>query len=180
MLIERERSCLLVVDVQERLAPAMSDAVTVIRQAGLLMQAAARLGVPVLVSEQYPQGLGHTVPELRGQAPESAFFSKISFSCTADPVLGERIGKTGRDQIVICGIEAHVCVLQSALGLQQQNYESFVVADAVSSRAPASRDIALQRLGANGVELVTTEMVVFEWLGKAGTPEFKDLSRLIK
>src|SRR5215468_4771447 len=120
MLIERERSCLLVVDVQERLAPVMSDAAMVIRQASILMQAAARLSVPVLVSEQYPQGLGRTVPELRAQAPESAFFSKISFSCSADPALGDRIGKTGRDQIVICGIEAHVCVLQTALGLQQQ------------------------------------------------------------
>jgi len=180
MLIERDRSCLLVVDVQERLAPAMADAATVIRNAAVLMQAAARLGVPILVSEQYPQGLGRTVSELRSLAQDSAFFSKIDFSCADDPALSERIGKTDREQVVICGIEAHVCVLQSALGLQRQERECFVVADAVSSRAPVSRDTALQRLGDNGVELVTTEMVVFEWLGKAGTPEFKELSRLIR
>jgi nicotinamidase-related amidase len=180
MLIERDRSCLLVVDIQERLAPAMADPATVIRNAAVLMQAAGRLGVPVLVSEQYPQGLGRTVPDLRPLAPVQAFVSKIDFSCAADPALSERIAQTGREQVVICGIEAHVCVLQSALGLQQQDYETFVVADAVSSRAPISRETALRRLGGNGVELVTTEMVVFEWLGKAGTPEFKELSKLIK
>jgi len=180
MLIERERACLLVVDVQERLAPAMAEPETLVRNAAVLMQAAARLGIPVVVSEQYPQGLGRTVAELRSLAPETAFFSKIDFSCATDPGLRERIGETDREQIVICGIEAHVCVLQTALGLQRQDYEAFVVADAVSSRAPLSRETALRRLGDNGVELVTTEMVVFEWLGKAGTPEFKELSRLIK
>jgi nicotinamidase-related amidase len=81
---------------------------------------------------------------------------------------------------VIVGMEAHVCVLQSALGLQQAGYEAVVVADAISSRAPANRDAALQRLRENGVEVATTEMVLFEWLGQAGTPEFKELSKLIR
>jgi len=180
MLIERDSACLLVVDVQERLAPAMAEPETVIRNAAILMQAAARLGVPILASEQYPQGLGRTVPALQALAPATTFFSKIDFSCATDPGLRARLAETDRRQVVICGIEAHVCVLQTALGLQQQDYETFVVADAVSSRAPTSRETALQRLRDNGVELVTTEMVVFEWLGKAGTPEFKELSRLIK
>ena len=180
MLIERDSACLLVVDVQERLAPAMAEPDTVVRNVAILMQAAARLGVPILASEQYPQGLGRTVPELRALAPATAFFSKIDFSCATDSGLRARIAEAGRKQVVICGIEAHVCVLQTALGLQQQDYEAFVVADAVSSRAPLSHETALQRLRDNGVELVTTEMVVFEWLGKAGTPEFKELSRLIK
>jgi nicotinamidase-related amidase len=180
MLIERDRSCLLVVDVQEKLAPAMADPAGVIRNVGILMQAAARLGVPLLISEQYPQGLGHTVPELRSLAPESARVAKLSFSCAADPGLRRRIEQVERPLIVIAGLEAHVCVLQSALGLRGAGYQTVVVADAISSRTPASREAALARLRENGVEVATTEMVLFEWLGQAGTPEFKELSRLIK
>ncbi len=180
MLIERDKSCLLVVDVQEKLAPAVSDPADVIRNAGILMRAAARLGVPLVVSEQYPQGLGATVPELRALAPESARIAKLSFSCADDPALRQRIREAQRSLIVIAGLEAHVCVLQSALGLQQAGYQIVVVADAISSRTPANRDAALQRLRENGVEVATTEMVLFEWLGQAGTPEFKELSRLIK
>jgi len=180
MLIERAKSCLLVVDVQEKLAPAVSDPATVIRNAGILMRAAARLGVPLVVSEQYPHGLGATVPELRALAPESARIAKLSFSCADDPALRQRIKEAQRSLIVIVGMEAHVCVLQSALGFQQAGYKIVVVADAISSRAPANRDAAVQRLRENGVEVATTEMVLFEWLGQAGTPEFREISRLIK
>jgi nicotinamidase-related amidase len=180
MLIERDKSCLLVVDVQEKLAPAVADPVGVIRNAGILMQAAARLGIPVLLSEQYPQGLGTTVPALRALAPDSARVAKLSFSCAADAGLRQRIEEARRPLIVIAGLEAHVCVLQSALGLQQAGYQAVVVADAISSRTPANREAALQRLRENEVEVATTEMVLFEWLGQAGTPEFKELSRLIK
>ena len=180
MLIERHKSCLLVVDVQEKLAPAMADPAGVIRNTGILMRAAARLAVPLVVSEQYPQGLGTTVPELRALAPDSARIAKLNFSCAADPALQQRIKEAQRSLIVIAGLEAHVCVLQSALGFRQAGYEIVVVADAISSRAPANREAALQRLRENGVEVATTEMVLFEWLGQAGTPEFKELSRLIK
>jgi nicotinamidase-related amidase len=180
MLIERDKSCLLIVDVQEKLAPAMADPAAVIRNSGVLMQAAARLKIPLIVSEQYPRGLGPTVPELRVLAPDSARVAKLSFSCAGDPTLHERIKASQRSAIVIAGLEAHVCVLQSALGFRQAGYQIIVVADAVSSRTPANREAALQRLRENGVEVATTEMVVFEWLGQAGTPEFKELSQLIK
>ena len=180
MLIERDRACLLIVDVQEKLAPAMADPAAVIRNAGILVQAAARLGIPVVVSEQYPQGLGPTVPELRALVPDSARVAKLSFSCAGDPAVRQRVEETRRPLIVIAGLEAHVCVLQSALGFRQAGHPIVVVADAVSSRAPANREAALNRLRENGIEVATTEMVVFEWLGQAGTPEFKELSRLIK
>jgi len=180
MLLNRDQACLLVVDVQERLAPAVADSAAVIRNAAILMQAAARLGVPVVVSEQYPKGLGPTVAELRGLAPDEARLTKLSFSCAGDPGLRRHLSACGRKQLVICGMEAHVCVLQSALGFKCDGYEAYVVADAVSSRAPANCTAALVRLRENGVETVTTEMVVFEWLGQAGTPEFKELSRLIR
>jgi nicotinamidase-related amidase len=121
ILIDRGCSCLLVVDLQEKLVPAMAEPAPVVRNAAILMQAAARLRVPVPASEQYPQGLGHTVPELRGLAPDEAFVAKTSFSCADVPDLMQRlkvIDKLSGNQVVICGIEAHVCVLQSALGLK--------------------------------------------------------------
>lgn len=180
MLIERDKSCLLVVDIQEKLAPAVAEPAGVIRNSGILMQAAARLGVPTILSEQYPQGLGPTVSELRALAPDSARLSKISFSCAGDAGLNQRLQEIGRPQLVVCGMETHVCVLQTALGYQGAGYRTFVVADAVSSRAPANREMGLRRMAENGVELVTTEMVVFEWLARAGTAEFKELSKLIK
>ena len=182
MLIGRDSCCLLVVDIQEKLLPAMQDPMLVVRNTGILMQAAARLGIPILVSEQYPQGLGPTVAELRHLAPADAVLSKTSFSCADDPALRQRLADLKRPQAIICGIEAHVCVLQTALGLARANLEisPIVIADATSSRSIANRDAGLVRLRADGVEIATTEMAVFEWLGRAGTPEFKELSRLIR
>jgi nicotinamidase-related amidase len=180
MLIEREKSCLLVVDVQERLAPAMAEREAAVRNCAILMKAAARLGVPVVVSEQYPQGLGPTIPELKALAPAEAFLAKTSFSCAGDPGLAARLRALGRKQIVIAGMEAHVCVLQSALGLAQAGYDCFVAADATASRAPANKEAALARLREDGVRVVTTEMAVFEWLGRAATDELREVSRLIK
>lgn len=183
MLIGRDISCLLVVDIQEKLLPAMQDPMLVVRNTGILMQAAARLGVPVLVSEQYPQGLGPTVAELRHLAPADSILAKTAFSCADDPGLRQRLVDLGRPQVIVCGIEAHVCVLQTALGLSgggPDRLSPVVVGDATSSRANANREAALVRLRGDGVQIATTEMVLFEWLGRAGTPEFKELSRLIR
>lgn len=182
MLIRRDNSCLLVVDIQEKLLPAMQDPMLVVRNTGILMQAAARLGVPVLVSEQYPQGLGPTVAELRHLAPPDSILAKTAFSCADDPGLRQKLADLNRPQVIICGIEAHVCVLQTALGLSAgaDKLSPVVVGDATSSRANANREAALARLRGDGVQIATTEMVLFEWLGRAGTPEFKELSRLIR
>ncbi|CAA7614189.1 hydrolase [Magnetospirillum sp. UT-4] len=180
MLIDARRSALLIVDVQENLAPVMADARAVYKGCTILLKAAARLGLPVLVSEQYPKGLGRTMGELREHVPDGAVVEKLHFSCAAEPALKERVDGLGRDHLVIAGIEAHVCVLQSALGFKAAGYQVFVVADACSSRDSANHRAALERMAANGIEVVTVEMVAFEWLHRAGTPEFKDISRLIK
>ncbi|MGE5547577.1 MAG: hydrolase [Solirubrobacterales bacterium] len=180
MLLDAKRSCLLIVDVQEGLAPVMADTRAVLRHCGLLLRGADRLAIPVLISEQYPKGLGPTLGELRELAPADAVVEKLHFACSAEPALRGRIDALGRPQVVVAGIEAHVCVLQTALGLKAAGYEVAVVADACSSRTAANHAAALERLRANGVEVVTTEMVLFEWLHCAGTPEFKDLVRLIK
>ncbi len=180
MLMERARALLLVVDVQERLVPAMTEAAAMLANSALLLRGAGRLGVPVLASEQYPQGLGPTVPELVELLPENARLAKTDFACAADPGIAGRLAASGRDQIVICGIESHVCVLQTALGLKAAGYLPFVAADATASRRAESKAVALDRLRANGVEVVTAEMVLFEWLGRAATDEFRELSRLIR
>jgi nicotinamidase-related amidase len=120
------------------------------------------------------------VDVLRSQVEEREVLPKMAFSCAEDVAIADAIAASGRRNIVICGIEAHVCVLQSALGFLRDGYGVCVTADAVSSRRADSRETALKRMASNGVEIVTTEMVVFEWLHHAGTPEFKALSKLIK
>lgn len=180
MLLGVEKSMLLIVDIQERLAPAMTGSDAMIARAGTLMRAAGMMDLPVLVSEQYPKGLGPTVPEIAGLAPEGAIRDKLHFSCADDPDLRAAIQEAGREQVVLAGIEAHVCVLQTALGLQALGLEVAVAADAVASRNDADMERALARMAANGVEIVTAEMVIFEWLHTAGDPNFKQVSALVR
>ncbi|HVB89258.1 MAG TPA: isochorismatase family protein [Beijerinckiaceae bacterium] len=181
MLVSGARSQLLIVDVQERLAPAMSAMAAALSNIDRLARAARVMGVPISLSEQYPRGLGSTLPpilEACGQEP--VVFSKTEFSCGRDRALSQRFAGLGRSQIVICGIEAHVCVLQSAIDLLAAGYDCFVVADASASRREQSKEIALRRMECSGVTLVTAEMVIFEWLERAGTAQFKQLAPLLK
>ena len=180
MLIRREQSLLLIVDIQEKLAPAILNADGVVANAAKLIQAAQKLSVPMLASEQYPKGLGRTVPALRNLLPSVAIFEKTHFSCFGEAGVADRLRQTQRQQIIVCGMEAHVCVLQTALELKAAGYTTMVVADAVSSRQQENHALGLARLRGAGVEIVTTEMVLFEWIGQAGTPEFKSLLALIK
>lgn len=180
MLMNAPDACLMVVDVQKRLLGVMDAPRQVVSGCTLMMKAAAVLGIPVVVSEQYPEGLGGTIEPLAELAPDDAFFSKLHFSCADNLAIRGKINELGKKQIVIGGIEAHVCVLQTALAFTGAGYSCFVVADATSSRTPANHAAAMARLREAGVGIVTSEMVVFEWLGKAGTPEFKELSRLLK
>jgi nicotinamidase-related amidase len=180
MLLDADKSVLCVIDVQERLAPATAEPDQVVERTALLMAAAARLDVPILISEQYPKGLGPTVETLSELAPAGAIHPKVHFSCTDDPGYRARLDGLGRGQAVLTGMEAHVCVLQTALGAQTAGYQVAVVADAVTSRDPGNKAAALQRLAANGIEIVTAEMVVFEWLKVAGSDAFRELSKLIK
>jgi nicotinamidase-related amidase len=180
MLMRRDDCQFLLVDVQENLAPVMADPRPVYRNCALLLRAAARLELPVIASEQYPKGLGRTVGELAELLPEGAAMEKMHFSCAFEEAIAARIAGNRRNHVVIAGIEAHVCVLQSALGFKEKGYEVSVVADACSSRVVANHQAAMARMAAAGVQAVTTEMAVFEWLNVAGTPEFKDMIKLIK
>ncbi len=180
MLLEAARSLLLLVDVQTRLAPAVHAAAACVQRCRLLLEAARRLDVPVLATEQCPEGLGPLVPELAALLEPAQVHAKRHFSCAAEPPIVAALEGSRRPSIVICGMEAHICVLQSALGLEALGFAPVVVADAVASRGPASREIALQRLRAHGIEIVTAEMVVYEWLREAPTPDFRAILPLIR
>ena len=180
MLMKAENSCLMIIDVQQRLLTAMDSPRAVLSGCGLMMKSARVLDMPILVTEQYPQGLGPTVEPLAELADGEDTYSKIHFSSSLNTAIRGRIDQLKPDQIVIGGIEAHVCVLQSAIGLTEAGYNCFVAADATSSRSASNYAAAMARMREAGVEIVTSEMVVFEWLQKAGTPELKELSKILK
>jgi nicotinamidase-related amidase len=184
MLLDAKRSHLLVVDLQERLMPAIHEGESVIRNVKFLLAAVGRLHVPTTVTEQYPKGLGTTVPPVREALPaEAVTLAKTTFSAGRDPAIAERIAMlrgSGRDQLVICGTEAHICVLQSALEFRAMGLEIFVVADAVSSRSSHSVTAACARLLHAGCHWVTTEMAVFEWMSEAATDDFRAIAPLFR
>lgn len=180
MLLSAPDSLLLVIDIQERLLPVMQDGEKVVRNTGILLQAAQALDLPSLVTEQYPRGLGPTVAEVKSAAGAAPIIEKMHFSAWGEPNIRQHITKIARPQVVIAGIEAHVCVLQTALGLAETGRHVAVAVDAISSRQAGSMATAQQRLLQAGVSLVTTEMCLFEWLGSAAHPQFKTLSALIK
>ncbi len=180
MLIDRSGSCLMIVDVQQRLLGAMDAPRQVLAGCTLLMKAADRLEIPVIVTEQYPEGLGPTVEQLAELADDDAIYSKVHFSAARNSAIRSRIEQLAPGSIVIAGIEAHICVLQSATVFAEAGYRCYVVADATSSRLPSNHAAAMQRLRDAGVEIVTSEMVVYERMEQAGTAEFRDLLTLLK
>lgn len=180
MLMDADAAFLVVIDMQERLLPAMKDNALVEHNCSILMQTARQLELPTVVSEQYPKGLGRTVQALADLAPEGSVFPKVEFSCARDPNIMAHIEGWSRKQAILCGVEAHICVLQTALDLKQRGYDVFVAVDATSSRADPSKEIARDRMIASDITVVTTEMVVFELVRTAASPQFKTLSKLIQ
>lgn len=180
MLVDRTHSLLLVVDVQERLAPAVYDNARIVDAVARLVEYAALFDVPALVTEHMPAGIGHTVAAVGGRLPVGAVVEKSRFSAPAEPGIADRITALERKQVVICGMEAHVCVLQTALGLSGLGLSVFVVADAVGSRRPSDRSAALERMRNEGCRVVTSEMVGFEWAQRGDHPRFRDMLRLVK
>lgn len=177
--MRRNRSVLVVVDAQSRLAPAMARGGGAVDRIVFLLAVARRLEVPIIVSEQYPAGLGRTLDAVAALVPDGATIEKIAFSCCGEPGFQARFAALGRDQVIICGMEAHVCVLQTAMDLRER-VATFVAADAVDSRRDGDREAALARMARAGIDIVTSEMVAYEWLGRAGTDEFRALLELIK
>jgi nicotinamidase-related amidase len=181
MLLDATKAFLLVIDIQERLLHVMQEPERVVSKTQILMKAAATLGLPQVISEQYPKGLGRTVAAL--QSNGAATFEKMSFSCWRDAALKSHLiqhHEAGRPQAIVAGIEAHVCVLQTCVDLAMAGFAVFAVADAMSSRKGESASLAIERMRMSGVQVVNTEMVLFELLEKAGTAAFKGLSGLIR
>jgi nicotinamidase-related amidase len=182
-LCRRENSALLIIDMQTRLAAAMpaSERERVLRNSGILIDAAMQLGIPIIHTEQYPHGLGPTETVLAERLNSAAQrLEKTAFSCCAAEGFDAAACADQRTQWILCGMEAHVCVLQTALELHARGVEVFVVADAVCSRIEANRANALDRLRQAGIVVSNTESVLFEWLRDASHPQFKALSALIR
>lgn len=178
--LQRNHAGLLVVDLQEKLVPAMFEKERAVTNAVRLIRGASVLDLPVWVTEQYPHGLGSTVPEVAAAVPGFAPLEKLAFSACGAAGMRQSIEATGRRQVILCGIECHVCVMQTCLDLLEIGLDVFVVADAVSSRTPANWKSGLDRMRDSGAVIVSTEMVIFELLGAAGTPQFKQVLPLVK
>jgi nicotinamidase-related amidase len=175
-LLQRDQSALLLVDIQQRLLPAIDGATDVLAHCVWLAQLAAALDVPTVISEHMAAKIGATAPELRAAAPGAQVVAKSAFSAARGGVL-EATALRDRQQIVLAGIEAHVCVLQTALELQARGWAVHAVAAACGSRRTGDRDLALARMRAHGVQVVSREMVAFEWLARGDDPQFGAILR---
>jgi nicotinamidase-related amidase len=175
------------IDIQERLAAAMPRRDEVVAATARLIRAAGALAAPVIVTRQYPKGLGDTVQALHAALEDAAadgsevvVVDKLDFDCTAEPAFMTALGHTGRRGVVIAGMEAHICVTQTAMSLKSAGYAPHVAADAVCSRRDTDRDVALARMRIAGVDVLTVESAVYEALGRAGTDEFRAVLAVIK
>jgi nicotinamidase-related amidase len=175
--LEAERAALVAVDVQEAFAKAVPNFDEVAANTAILVRAAREVGLPIVITEQYPRGLGGTVAAVSEQLPDDVEpISKLAFSAAA----AEGFDLDGRDQAIVCGLETHVCVSHTVLDLLEAGREVHVVADAVGSRAESNRELALRKAERAGAILTSVETVLFELVREAGTPEFKVLQGLVK
>lgn len=179
-MLSRDRSALLVVDIQERLWPVMRDRQRLVDRVVILMKGCGLLKIPIFVTEQYPKGLGTTVAPVKEALGGLEPLVKMTFSCCGLTELADNLKEKGIKQIVVVGIESHVCVLQTALDLLSLGFQVHVPRDAVTSRHEEDERTALQRMAREGVVITTVEMVLFELLRTAEAPEFKQVSRFIK
>jgi len=181
-LCDEQRSSLLIVDIQTRLTAAMPVKVLarLQRNAGLLLKSATLLNIPVMATEQYPRGLGSTEPEILKMLPDNTrMYEKTSFSAAGAEGLLADLENSGRNQVLVAGMEAHVCVLQTALDLLDNGYEVFVMADAVCSRQRESYETALLRMRRAGIVISDAESIMFEWLRDAKHEQFKSVQSLL-
>ena len=178
-MLRVEHTVLLVVDVQERLLPAISNAEHMVANIVKLTKGMQTLDVPVICTEQYPKGLGSTVPAI-AELLEGAPIEKTSFSCCDSSHFMETLEQLGRSQIIVAGIETHICVYQTVSTLLERDYEVEVAVDAVSSRTASNKEMALMKLRDRGAALTSVEMALFELCRVAEGEQFKQISRLVK
>ena len=179
-LINPKDSLLLIIDIQEKLAPEILDGDKAITVTEKLLTASAQLDIPHLVTEQYPKGLGTTIETIKPLIKPNSVLEKITFSAAGSTAFIEQVGSLNKKQMIVCGMETHVCVLQTVLSLVKQGYEIFVVEEGVGSRSAKNKSLGIERMRSSGATIVSCEMVLFEWLQQAGTEAFKALLPLIK
>ena len=178
-LLSRESSVLLVVDVQQKLIPAIEASDCVVSKSQQLIDAASILGVPVLVSEQYPKGLGHTVEAL-DISKAAVLEEKSMFSCRECKSIMNFLADKAIQSVLLCGIEAHVCVAQTAFDLLAGGFKVYVAVDAIGSRNSVDRETAISRMNLHGISTLTAEAAIFEWCETSSAAEFKQISQLVK
>lgn len=180
MRITKENTTGLIIDIQERLVPAMFEKEALVRNCQVLISGLKELGITLVVTQQYSKGLGETIEEIRNVVPGFSYFEKKDFSCCDEPAVAERLKELKAENVIICGIESHVCVLQTAVDLKTAGYNPIVVMDCVSSRVPASIDIARERFRFEGIMTTSYESILFELTRSASAPEFRAISKLVK
>jgi nicotinamidase-related amidase len=178
-MMQPETAVLLVVDVQDRLVPAIHDNAAVVEGCRRMIEAAKVLEVPIVVTEQYPQGIGRTCQTLLQCLGDVPIITKVRFSACTEPLVA-RLRELGRPHVVVVGIESHVCVLQTTLDLLRLGYSVYLCADAVGSRRTLDRDLAIERMRQAGAIVTTTESVTFELTGEAATETFKRILKIVK
>jgi len=178
--ITRAKAGLVVVDIQERLLPLIFEKERLVQNTVLLLKGAAILGLPVCVTEQYRKGLGLTAPEIAAAIAGFAPMEKVTFSACGAAGFRAALEAKNITDVILCGMEAHVCILQTCLDLLEQRFRVFVVADAVSSRTPENHRLGVERMREAGAVIVSTEMALFELLERAATEEFKQILALVR
>lgn len=178
-ILKKENSALLVIDIQERILPAMMNTDQILENALKLIRGFKVMNLPVYYTEQYPKGLGHTAKILQDELTGDAV-QKMSFSCFGASDLFKALIQKRLTQIVVCGVESHVCVQQSAMDLTANGFQVYLAADAASSRRGIDYNTAMDRMRMNGIQVTTTESILFELLNICGTDEFKAVSKIVK
>jgi nicotinamidase-related amidase len=179
-MLEIENCCLVVVDVQGKLAQLMHGKQALFENIQILIKAAKILDIPILWCQQCPDSLGPTISEIAELLTDNEPINKASFSCCGEDAFNTKLQALNRRQILLCGIEAHVCIYQTAVDLLHKGYEANVIADAISSRTLDNKNIAISRMAAEGIKVSSTEMVLFELLKTAEHPHFSQIAKLIK
>ena len=179
-LLSKEGTALVIIDVQEKLFPHMAEKEQTAQNVAKLIRVSEIINIPIVVTEQYPKGLGRTIPELGKLLSDIEPIEKVEFNCLGSEEFRDTLTRKEAKTLVIAGIESHICVAQTAIDGLANGYEVYVVADAISSRSLGDKAIAVERMRKVGATIVSTEMLIYELLGKAGTPEFREALKLVR
>lgn len=178
--LQRDRTVLILIDMQEKFRSLITDMGRVVTASSRLIRFCERLEIPLLITEHYPRGLGKTLPELQSLVSDTSPLEKITFSCRGDEGFRQALKATGRDQAILCGIETHVCVYQTAHDMLRDGLQVVAAVDAISSRHQTDRALGLARMGRLGVDLMSVEMIMFEILGRAKTADFEKVADILR